>query len=408
MKRAKPFVFCLLFLLTLLITSCDKDSAGKPTSPPETEPTATTILTPTIAPTATPLVASEGLKFTKQHTDGYYVSAIGTCTDTTVIIPVEYNGAPVTGIASSAFDGNQDIKKVIMQHSIKVIEQTAFKNCSGLEEIIFSENLTTIEREAFSFCTGLKEIKIPDRVTVIEEAAFMGCTSLENVVLGKSVEKLLAGCFASCNIKSIYFPASFKLLAESTICTNALEQITIDPANRLYQVKDNCLMLGDTLMLSNKNGNLPEGTVIIGDGAFYQNTNLEDFIIPEGIISLGKFSFGGCENLKNISLPQSLALIETWAFTACDNLTNIIVPKATSLQKQAFYECHNLTHVYYEGKMSEWNYVSLTSEISTRDLYLCVYADSEEEIRQTDTSEYSELFFWRYIDGKPIIYDNIG
>ena len=50
--------------------------------------------------------SESGLVFT-MHADGkaYYVSGIGACTDTEIVIPDYYNGLPVTNIGGSAFKG---------------------------------------------------------------------------------------------------------------------------------------------------------------------------------------------------------------------------------------------------------------------------------------------------------------
>ena len=51
--------------------------------------------------------SESGLTF-ELHSDGYtcYVSGIGTCTDTEIVIPDYYNGLPVTNIGGSAFKGS--------------------------------------------------------------------------------------------------------------------------------------------------------------------------------------------------------------------------------------------------------------------------------------------------------------
>ena len=58
---------------------------------------------------------SEGLKYQlNEDEDGYEVVGIGTCKDTAIVIPAEYNGKPVKGVVGSewmegSFYGNDSI-----------------------------------------------------------------------------------------------------------------------------------------------------------------------------------------------------------------------------------------------------------------------------------------------------------
>ena len=95
---------------------------------------------------------SDGLEFTSNGDGTCYVSGIGECTDTDVVIPQKSpEGDSVTSIGKYAFDG-----------------------CTGLTSITIPDSVTSIEGSAFNCCTGLTSITIPDRVTSIEGSAFYG------------------------------------------------------------------------------------------------------------------------------------------------------------------------------------------------------------------------------------------
>ena len=79
----------------------------------------------------------------------------------TVVIPLTYNGLPVTGI-----------------------KQEAFKGCTSLgygknTVVTMPESLTTLGAKVFYGCTTIKSVDLKN-VATIGEAAFYGCTSLKS------------------------------------------------------------------------------------------------------------------------------------------------------------------------------------------------------------------------------------
>lgn len=396
MKEVKKFSFLFLCILMLFLVACDKDSIEKPTVQPTAQPT--------LAPTQEPLKESEGLEMYLDKHKGYYVKGIGTCTDTVIVIPNEYNGEPIVGIHYGAFRDNKNITKVVMNNTIDEIRSNAFSRCENLEEVILNDSLTTLGGDTFSYCTSLKEIKIGDNVKIINLNDFNSCSSLEKVTLGKSVKIIGNNAFSGCKIKEIHFPASLEKIDKS-FWTTYLEKITIDPENETYTVRENCLMQGDTLILSNINGTIPEGTTAIGDSAFWNNTTITQIVVPEGVTSIGVGSFAFCSNLSDISLPQSLTLIDQIAFTGCEKLTTIILPKTVEIKRMLFDGCKNLTHIYYEGNSEDWYNVSPAQSIASQKVTFCIYAETEAEMYLTDTTLPNvEWMFWRYVDGEPKIY----
>lgn len=68
-----------------------------------------------------------------------------------------------------------------------------------------------------------------------------------------------------------------------------------------------------------------EGTRIIGEYAFSNNIHIEDVVLPEGIVMIGEgaFSYG---SLKGINLPDSLLIIDDMAFYYCPDLSGVVLP----------------------------------------------------------------------------------
>lgn len=116
----------------------------------------------------------------------------------------------------------------------------------------------------------------------------------------------------------------------------------------------------------------------IGDGAFYNCTNLISVIVPSSITSIGKRAFANCSNLTNIIIPQGITSINIGTFAYCNNLQNVIIPDSvknisqsafaycsslasvtipsgvTKIDDSAFNACTKLKNITFNGSKSEW------------------------------------------------------
>ncbi len=166
---------------------------------------------------------SSGLEFNLNN-DGvsYWVSGIGTCTDTDVVVPAMHRGKFVTSIGTYAFEGCSSLTSITIPDSVTSIGEGAFNGCSSLTEItlpfigatkddtkntffgyIFGANggynnrlyvptsLNTVTVKggakigsyAFRGCSGLTNITIPDSVMEIGQGAFYGCSGLTSITI---------------------------------------------------------------------------------------------------------------------------------------------------------------------------------------------------------------------------------
>ena len=127
---------------------------------------------------------SEGLVF-KEGKDGdgnkyYSVTGLGECTDKIVVIPEEYNGAPVTKILNKAFSGT-DIERVVIPESVTNIAHHAFANCEQLKQVKIPDSVDSLGSDAFSGCISLTDLYIGKSLKEISKAAFEGCTALTGI-----------------------------------------------------------------------------------------------------------------------------------------------------------------------------------------------------------------------------------
>ena len=199
---------------------------------------------------------SAGLGFTLSD-DGksYSVTAIGTCTDTKVVIPRTYSGKPVTSIGELAFSNCSSLTGVVIPSSVTSIGYAAFAGCSSLTSIVIPNSVTSMDRYAFSDCESLTGIVIPDSVTSIGNSAFRNCSSLTSVVIPDSVTSIGDKMFYNCS---------------------SLTSIVI-----------------------------PDSVTSIGNGAFWICSSLDSVVIPDSVTSIGDYAFYYCTNLTSIKYRGS-------------------------------------------------------------------------------------------------------
>ena len=155
----------------------------------------------------------------------------------------------------------------------------------------------------------IQRIVIPSSVKELGNSAFSGLPQLESIYISKSVTKISAN-----------------LLGDEY--TNPA-RIEIDPANPVYDSRDNCNAIietaTNTLIVGRQGSVIPSSVTSIADNAFKSCKGLESIVIPEGVKSIGKSAFEGCSGLTGITIPASLESIGSGAFFECTGIRSIKV-----------------------------------------------------------------------------------
>ena len=160
--------------------------------------------------------------------ESYSLVGISNMTSTTIEIPAEYNGKPVTKISSVSPMNYSGVKEVIIPSSVKEIGNQAFLNCVSLEKVVIPESVTVIGQEAFYMCFSLREIEL--NVEKIEAMTFYDCDKLEKVVLGNKTKIIGDQAFAYCgSLKSIVFNEGVKEIGSAAFmgCSVLVGEIII-------------------------------------------------------------------------------------------------------------------------------------------------------------------------------------
>ncbi len=227
-----------------------------------------------------------------------------------------------------------------VKEGTKVICENVFKD-EQFESIKLPNSLKIIEEKSFIYCDKLQKINFPEGLLAIKKEAFCGC----------------------CNIKTIYIPASVVELGDMAFYNcSSIESFKIDSNSNNYTFENGIIFSKDKreLILAigsliEENIRLPEGLLVINEGAFRNCQILKSIDLPSSIQKLGDFAFDSCINLQNIHLPKGLKSIGSNCFSHCF-IENILIPSSIEyIGKMAFSACYQLKEIQVESNL---NYVS--------------------------------------------------
>lgn len=154
-----------------------------------------------VLPFAVPYFVNDYVDSIVGASDGLVVeletgTVVGCTEDDALVIVPEYlpvddgDGIPtvvkITGISSSAFAGNTDIKVVQLCKNITAIPDNAFAGCSSLL-MVHAPAITSIGENAFSGCTALKDYEVSADITDLGANAFTGVNSLSVIASSPDV-----------------------------------------------------------------------------------------------------------------------------------------------------------------------------------------------------------------------------
>ena len=314
--------------------------------------------------------ATTGLSYTSNRDGTCYVSGLGTCTDTNVVIPsTSPDGYRVTSIGNSAFYNCYGLTSVVIPDSVTSIGDDAFSYCTSLTSVVIPDSVTSIGDDAFDCCTNLSkvyitdleawcnisfstsvsnpmyygadlylndelvtEIEIPDTISTIKSYAFYGCKSLTGVIIPDSVTSIGSSAFDGCSgLTSIEISDNVTSIGEHAFsaCTSLTSVV------------------------------IPDRVTSIGYYAFGYCTGLTEITIPDSVTSIGWSAFSNCTDLTSIEIPDGVTSIDYGTFYYCTGLTSVVIPDSvTSIGHEAFNNCSNLSNITFGGTMAQWDSIT--------------------------------------------------
>ena len=179
------------------------------------------------------------------------------------------------------------------------VDRYAFYGCSQLTSVPL---LSGYQERAFSSCTNLKEITIPDDVQYVDKEAFAYCLNLETLTM--PADRFFEHAFDGTKAKTIRFTKgatgimpdrsvpSDKIYKDCPVIwsEDTLETVIFDEgityiARDLFRLVDDAPRTVLTTVI------LPTTLESIGDGAFYNCTNLESLSFCRDAVTIGSDTF---------------------------------------------------------------------------------------------------------------------
>lgn len=240
-------------------------------------------------------------------------------------------GDGVTEIGDQAFCSCDNLTSVVMGNGVTKIGSSVFSGCVKLEEFDYSSSNVVLESYAFSGCTSLRTFNF-DGISNIGNNAFSE-SGLVSVYLPASLQQLGYPCFANMSdLKSITIAKDFKanLMWGMPNCT-AIETITVEEGNTMYDTRDNCNALirmdsnNTFFIVGTKSSFIPDGVTVIGPFAF-MSIPISEIKIPSSVKQILGYAFAGTA-LKSITC-QSVTppTIDAQVFADVDTSIPVYVP----------------------------------------------------------------------------------
>ena len=207
--------------------------------------------------------------------------------------------------------------KILNDGTLRLYQYEGTDTNIVVPDTIDRRKVTVLGNSTFQYCTQASDIEsvtLPDSLTTIEKNAFYNCEKLKSVTIPQ-------------NVSSIGLAAFVEGLSESS-----LTEIKVDPENPYFSEKDGVVFSKDGTKLimfpSGRSGDyqIPDGTVSVGDYAFYYCVNVSSITVPGSVRSLGEGAFGNCSSLTKAVLNEGLEEIGEYAFQSSSGIRDIIIP----------------------------------------------------------------------------------
>lgn len=269
---------------------------------------------------------------------------------TSLTIPAQIEGVPVTAIAPNTFRNKYKIKEIVIPNSITSIGDSAYYGCSGLTSMTIpfvGAKASVTSSDTYQYPFGY----------IFGTSSYDGGVATKQYYYGNST--------SSTTSTTYYIPSSLK-------------SVTVMGGNILFGAFSYCTGLTSITI-----GN---GVTSIGESAFLDCSSLTSITIGNSVTRIGLGAFQGCTGLTSITIPDSVTSINLYAFSGCTGLTTVnwnatectnagsrdypifigcsnlatvnIGDNVKIIPPYAFQGCTGLTNITFNGTKAQWNAIS--------------------------------------------------
>lgn len=234
--------------------------------------------------------SSDGFTYTLYENGTAVISGTDSAADR-IIVPATVDGYRVTGIADSAFEGNENVLYLKIDAAGIKIGEFAFSGCPRLTYADIGTP-ASLGRYAFYDCQNLTVCDGCETLTSVSAMTFLGCTSLCSVRLGSKLKSIGNEAFSNCaSLPGITLPQSVESIGDSAFSYSA--GLAYADVSSLRDIPKSCF----------------EGC-----------TALSEVVLSDKLSSISELAFRSCSSLYAVALPKSLKNVGENAFAVCDTL----------------------------------------------------------------------------------------
>ncbi len=196
---------------------------------------------------------------------------------TSVAIPDEYDGVPVTAIEKFAAVNLEYVTEISIGKNVKEISDWAFGNSKKITRFdVDDENEYICDVDGVIYTKDMKSILFypPARAAVAEKDAQGNDVKSISYVIPEGVETIRTKAFYKCEaLKEISLPSTLRHIEEKAFFRCDLQEI-----------------------------DLPDGLETIGKDAFFDCTAVQEITVPSSVTAIDEYAFFNCVNLKVVNM----------------------------------------------------------------------------------------------------------
>ena len=188
-------------------------------------------------------------------------------------------------------------------------------------------------------------------VTNISSYAFNRCSKLRKITVGDNVQKISEGAFSLSGLSKIHIGKQVQKIETTWLVPfegTKLEDITIDPENRFYTVKDGVLFTADMSELvrypsqdTRTEYTIPDSVTKISQYAFESVRNVKNMMIPSGVEEIGAAAFEAATALYPVQDLRNVKRLGAMAFADVKNLRMILLGENLQIYMGKAYQNTN-------------------------------------------------------------------